>query len=110
MHYRQSQQWTAPADSGDTEVIRWALQNGLRYYYAVEPSLPDPCLKVHLGHTTAYFSAGKLVRLWVHADGQFLDDVFSQLTQLFEMCTQIGGYLDQQATVSLPHQQSLPVN
>ena len=56
---------------------------------------------VGAGHVTAYFCSGKLMRVWVHAGGEYLDEVFYQLTQLFELCTKIGGYLDQQAVVSL---------
>ena len=90
----------ASAEPGDHEIIRWARQHGLRYYYVTESSLPGRCLKVHLGHVSAYFYCGKLVRVWVHADGEYLDELFHQLMQLFELCGQIGGYLDQQAVVS----------
>ncbi|MFH0981120.1 MAG: hypothetical protein V2A79_06245 [Planctomycetota bacterium] len=100
VEYPQKRTWAASADSEDEQVIAWARQNGLRYYYATEPALSGRCLKVHLGHLTAYFRSGKLARLWVHADGEYLDEVFHQLTQLFELCVQIGGYLDQQVVVS----------
>jgi hypothetical protein len=86
---------TAPTEPHDADVIRWAEQNALPFYYASEPALPPRCLKVHLGHITAYFGQGKLVRLWVHADGEYLDEVFCQLTRLFELCARTGKYLEQ---------------
>lgn len=107
MQYRQPPEPVVSAEPEDNEIIHWASANGLRYYYAAEPSLPDRCLKVHLGHITAYFQSGKLVRMWVQADGEYLDDVFYQLTQLFEICVQIDGYLDQQTIVSLPNRRAL---
>ncbi len=101
---------TAFAEPDDTEVIRWAERHRLQYYYASEPALPGRCLRIHLGHVTAYFRSGKLVRVWVHADGEYLDEVFYQLTQLFELCVRIGGYLDQEAIVSLSERQALALD
>lgn len=108
-HYLE-RTWAAFAEPDDTEVIRWADQHGLRYYYASEPSPPGRCLRVHLGHVTAYFRSGKLVRVWVHADGEYLDEVFYQLTRLFELCVRIGGYVDQEAIVSLGERQALALD
>ena len=105
-HNRERNRGTT-TEPEDGAVIHWAGRNGLRYYYAAKPSLPGRCLKVHLGHVTAYFSSGKLVRMWVHAGGEYLDEVFHQLTQLFELCVRTGGYLDQEAVVSLREHDAL---
>lgn len=107
VRYQKELRWVPVCEPDDREVIHWARQNGLQYYYATEPSLPGRCLKVHLGHVTAYFHSGKLVRMWIQADGEYLDDVFHQLTQLFELCVQIGGYVDQQAVDWLTEHHSL---
>ena len=109
MRGRHESEWAASGEPGDDEVIRWASNHRLRYYYAAEPSLRGRCLKVHLGQVTAYFRSGKLVRLWVQAEGEYLDDVFHQLSRLFELCVQIDGYLDQQAIALLVEPRSLSV-
>ena len=48
--------------SEDRAIVEWALNRAAPFYYAREPDLPDPCLKVHRGHVTAYFSGGQLAR------------------------------------------------
>ncbi len=109
MQRLHEQNGPTPDEPDDSAIMAWARENGLRYYYALEPALPERCLKVHFGHLTAYFCGGKLVRLWVHADGEYLDEVFYQLTQLFELCVRIGGYLAQQTAVSWSDHRALLV-
>ena len=70
----------------DNNVVRWADDHRVPWYYTRERGLPHPCLKIQFGHLTAYFCRGKLTRLWAHADQCFLDDMFRQLVTLFELC------------------------
>jgi hypothetical protein len=70
----------------DREIVSWASERRSPHYYTSEAGLPDPCLKVHCGHITAYFSEGRLERVWAQADGPRLDDMFAELTELFRLC------------------------
>jgi hypothetical protein len=76
-------------EPGDREIVRWAAERSLPCYYASERGLPDPCLKVHCGHVTAYFCRGRLSRLWAHADGACLDEMFAGLTDVFALCARM---------------------
>ena len=77
----------------DREIVHWARNRRLPCYYANEDGLSKRCLKIQFGHVTAYFVAGRLVRLWAHADRVLLDEMFEQLTQLFSLCTQRNSRL-----------------
>lgn len=70
-------------ESQDRDIVNWARQRGLPCYYASEPGLDDPCLKIQCGHVTAYFNQGRLARIWAQADNGYLDALFSELTELF---------------------------
>jgi hypothetical protein len=72
----------------DREIVNWALDRAAPWYYTHEHELPQPCLKVHCGHVTAYFCRGALVRVWAHADEPLLDDMFAQLSELLTLCSQ----------------------
>ena len=77
---------TVIVNHADREIIKWAVDRMLPWYYTRERGLPDPCLKVHFGHITAYFYRGQLVRLWTQADQGSLDDMFCELMVLFDLC------------------------
>jgi hypothetical protein len=72
----------------DRVIVKWAMDHSAPHYYTSEADLPSPCLKVQCGYVTAYFHEGELVRLWAHADGECLDDMFVQMTQLFGLCAE----------------------
>lgn len=73
-------------DLADRDLIRWAVENGLPFYYTQEFGLPSPCLKIHFGYVTGYFCRGQVTRLWAHADRAGLDDMFEQVMKIFELC------------------------
>ncbi len=73
-------------EPSDRELVKWAVDHSVPWYYAHEHGLPDPCLRIQYGHLTAYFCRGRLTRLWAHADEAFLDDMFQQLLELFDLC------------------------
>ncbi len=70
----------------DRGLVTWAVEHGTPVYYTQEQGLPNPCLKIHFGHVTAYFCKGQLTRLWAHADRAYLDEMFEQLMKIFELC------------------------
>ncbi|HEY3245194.1 MAG TPA: hypothetical protein VGM03_17775 [Phycisphaerae bacterium] len=70
----------------DRDIVKWAMDRSAPYYYTREQELPQPCLKVHCGHVTAYFFQGALVRVWAHADEPALEDMFVELGQLLALC------------------------
>lgn len=76
-------------ESMDREIVDWAASRSAPCYYTQEHELPEPCLKVHCGHVTAYFCGGRLTRIWAHADHTFLDDMFAELTDLFALCARL---------------------
>ena len=73
-------------EHSDREIVAWAVRQGVAYYYTDEFGLPPRCLKLQLGHATAYFHSGQLVRLWAHADRKYLDEMFEQLASVFSLC------------------------
>ncbi len=73
-------------ETADRDLVKWAAEHALPFYYTTEDGLPSPCLKIHFGYVTAYFCRGQLTRLWAHADRAFLDDMFEQLMRIFELC------------------------
>ncbi len=73
-------------EQADREIVKWAVDRLLPWYYTRERGLPEPCLKIHFGHITAYFCRGQLARLWTHADRGGLDDMFGELMVLFDLC------------------------
>lgn len=74
-------------DPADRHVVEWAARHASPCYYTNEPGLPSPCLKVQCGAVTAYFSQGRLARLWAQADSPLLGDMFKSLTQIFALNT-----------------------
>ena len=73
-------------EPADQDIVAWANGRSSPWYYIAERGLPQPCLKVQCGHVTAFFHRGRLTRLWAHADGPLLDDMFAELTQVFGLC------------------------
>lgn len=94
-------------DDEDRLVISWAERRGLRYYYTCEARTMTPRLRVHLGHVTAEFDSGKLVRLTVQTEGRYLNEAFCELTQLFELCRRSDAYLEQETAVTWDGQHCL---
>ena len=86
--------------AGDHSIVRWAERHGLRYYYTPARPWEAGCLRVHLGHVTADFGDGKLVRLNVQSDSRSLDDTFQELTHLFDLCRRVGAYADPDPAVT----------
>ncbi len=78
-------------ETADQDIVAWAAKRSAPCYYTHEEHLPQPCLKVHCGHVTAYFCGGRLARLWAHADHTYLDDLFAELTDLFALCARLKG-------------------
>jgi hypothetical protein len=70
----------------DRKFVKWAIDRSVPCYYCHEPGLPDPCLKVHLGHVTVHVQRGRLLRLAAHADRGDLDAMFAELVDLFALC------------------------
>jgi hypothetical protein len=77
-------------EPGDMEIVKWAVDRAKPCYYTREQGLPQPCLKVHCGNVTAYFCQGELTRLWAHADGGLLEDMFGELLQILRFAGRRG--------------------
>ncbi len=97
-------------ESADRDIVKWAVDHAVPWYYTRESDLPQPCLKLQCGHVTAYFHRGALTRLWMQADRDFFDDMFMELTRLFNMCTRIqrgisicADVADEEGLWSRPH-------
>ncbi len=75
-------------DPQDKRIVKWAVDRCSPWYYTKEEGLPDPCLKVHCGYVTAYFTKGRLQRILTHADRKGMDDMFAELMQVFALCAE----------------------
>ncbi len=75
-------------EPADREIVKWAVDRLIPWYYTSERGLPPPCLTLHLGHVTAYFRRGRLVRVRTHSDEDGFDDMFSEFLVLFDLCGQ----------------------
>lgn len=84
----------------DKDVVKWAIDQGHTYEYAREYGLPEPCLRVHLGVSVAFFHAGRLVRWRADAEGGQMDQLMCELTSLFGLCAAVRAYPRQEAFVS----------
>ncbi len=76
----------------DRQIVTWAVEEGFAYGYVREYGLPEPCLRVRLGMTTAYFHAGRLSHWRADAAADYLDQFMFELTRLFAFCRQAGAY------------------
>jgi hypothetical protein len=84
----------------DRDIVKWAIDKGLMFSYERNNGLQGMHLKLHIGMLTAFFRNGKLAHLAGAADGRHLDQFMWELTELFGLCAENGGYLDQD-TVTL---------
>lgn len=84
----------------DRLIVKWAVDGGFTHCYAREYGLPDPCLRVHLGLSSAYFKEGQLVLWRAEADAKYLDQLMFELTRLFVFCTEINAYPRQRVFIS----------
>ncbi len=84
-------------DPADKRIVRWAVDRGLIFAYERNNGLSGTHLKLHLGLLTAFFRRGKLTHLTAAADGRHIDQLMCELTELFGLCAQARGYLDQQS-------------
>ncbi len=75
-------------EPADREIVKWAVDRLVPWYYTRERGLDRPCLSVHFGHVTAYFCRGRLKRIRTHSDADGFDDMFSEFLVLFELCGQ----------------------
>ena len=76
----------------DRRIVKWAVEEGFAYGYVREYGLPEPCLRVRLGMTTAYFHAGRLAHWRADAAADYLDQLMFELMRLFAFCRQAGAY------------------
>ena len=81
---------------GDRRIVQWAAEHGHLFRYVHQPRLPEPCLEVAVGFATAYFHDGKLVRFVGASEGDEIDQLMYDLTQLFSLCRRENAYLKQQ--------------
>ncbi len=91
-------------DEKDRLIVRWAIDKAHTFDYCRQNGLPDPCLRVRVGFSTAYFHKGKLVHWSANVDGDYLDQLLCEMTSLFAMCARCRAYLSPQAAVSPPTQ------
>jgi len=84
-------------DPADKRIVRWAVDRGLIFTYERNNGLSGTHLKLHLGLLTAFFRGGKLTHLTAAADGRHIDQLMCELTELFGLCAQTRGYLNQQS-------------
>lgn len=88
----------------DHPLIRWAVQKAYIFDYGRPNGLPDPCLRIQLGLSTAYFHNGKLVRWFGESSGDQLDQLMYELSSLFAMCTGLRAYMSQRVAISPPEE------
>jgi hypothetical protein len=82
-------------DPADKHVVKWAIDRGLVFCYERNSGLGGMHLRLHVGLLTAHFKRGKLVHLSAAASGHRMDELMRELTELFGLCAQSGGYLEQ---------------
>lgn len=91
-------------DDKDRSVVRWAIDRAYPFEYCRANGLPDPCLRIRLGMSHAYFHQGKLVHWTAEAPGQSLDVLLCEMASLFAMCAGERAYLNPRAAVVPPTQ------
>ena len=79
----------------DRHVVKWAIERGLIFSYERNNGLSGTHLKLHMGLVTAFFRHGKLMHLNAATDGRHVDELMRDFTELFSLCAQAQGYLDQ---------------
>jgi hypothetical protein len=89
-------------DEHDRSIVRWAMERAYPFEYCRQNGLPEPCLRVYLGLSRAYFHKGKLIHLSAESPGNCLDQFVQEMALLFAMCTQQRAYVDRRAWISPP--------
>jgi hypothetical protein len=92
----------------DRFVVKWAVDHGFSYEYLREYGLPEPCLRVQLGVSSAFFKAGELVHWRADVQGCYLDQLMFELTSLFGLCGQFHTYSFQEVFLSSAEPAQLP--
>ncbi len=87
-------------DERDRGVIRWAVEKAYRFDYCRENGLPDPCLRVRLGLSRAFFHKGKLVHWSAESSGDYLDQLMYEMTSLFAMCARNRAYTNRHTAIT----------
>ncbi len=90
-------------DEHDQPVVRWAMEKAYSFEYCRPHDLPDPCLRVRMGLTHAYFHKGKLVHWWGESDGGRLDELMFEMASLFAMCTRERAYVGPHVAIVPPN-------
>ena len=76
----------------DRSIVTWAVEQGYPHEYVREYGLPDPSLRIRLGMSSAFFSAGRLIHWRADVNGQYLDQLMYELSCLFGFCARIQAY------------------
>lgn len=84
----------------DRRIVQWAIERGYLFSYVREHGLPEPCLRVCLGQSSAFFKAGRLVHWLAQVDARRLDLLMFELTSLFGFCSSVRALPPQQAVLS----------
>lgn len=100
---------TMLVDEKDRPIVRWAIEKAFPFEYRREACLPDPCLRVRLGLSMAYFHKGKLVHWCADCDGDYLDQLMYEMTSLFSLCAKERAYVHPSVYLSPPEMVSLKV-
>jgi hypothetical protein len=80
-------------DEKDRPIVRWAIEKAYTFDYCRENGLPDPCLRIRLGLSTAFFHKGKLVHWAASSAGEHLDHLLQEMTLLFGLCAERKAYV-----------------
>ena len=94
-------------DEDDQHVVRWALEKAYTFEYRRQNDLPDPCLPVQLGLSTAFFHKGKLVYWSADCPGSYLDQLMLEMTSLFAMCSTCRAYVSPEVVLTPAEEISL---
>ena len=79
----------------DRSIVTWAVERGFPHEYVREYGLPEPSLRVRLGLSSAFFKAGRLVHWRADVQGQYIDQLMYELTNLFGFCGPNRAYPQQ---------------
>jgi len=87
----------------DRHVVTWAIERGLIFGYERNNGLKGTHLKLHMGFVTAFFRHGKLIHLSAATDGLHIDELMREFSELFSLCAQAQGYLDEARSIGGGH-------
>jgi hypothetical protein len=91
-------------DEHDRPFVRWAMEKAYTFDYCRPSDLPEPCLRVRLGLSTACFHRGKLVYWSAESPGEQLDQLLYEMMCLFSVCSREHAYLNRHVFISPPKQ------